>query len=143
MQRGPEVQRFENGEIGFVVPDGWVDLSSTSFTFPETASSLALDRAPVAATATLEQCEVDVLAQLRAVFPEMEVLDRCLVENGGTAVVQLTIERPCDGVSLHQRIALLIADGALWSLAASTPTACLDDTSAVIGNALRSFTRAG
>lgn len=140
MQNPPGVQRFQNGEIGFVVPDGWVDLSSTSFTFPEAASSLSLDRAPVAPAATLEQCEADVLAQLAAVFPEMEIVDRCLAQDG---VVQLTIERMCDRVTLHHRIALLIADGALWSLAASTPTACLEETSSVIASAMRSFTRAG
>ena len=129
--------RFENDEIGFEVPDGWSDLSTTSYVLPELASNLTLTRSPVHSTATLAECQRDVLAALVATFPEIEIVERAVADD----VVRLVVEWTCELGSLRQLVALALADGELWSLTASTPTIFRARSESQIDRAMRSFGR--
>lgn len=133
------MSRFQNQEISFEVPEGWIDQSTTSFVFPEAATGVTLTSERARPGETLDGAVAALRVSLAALFPGFLVLRVRPRRLGAAEGRELIVEWRHEIGQLRHVLVLALHDGQLWTLTASTPCARLAETEAAIARAIASF----
>ena len=132
--------RFENDEISFEVPEDWHDESRTMFVFPETETNISLTKREADPAISLAAYAASLVGLMASQWPELEVV-RYEGEVRVGDDVGAHVEVEWTGPDGRQRTIarIVFRDRNLWSFTAMTPVAKLEETTATLDRAMRSF----